>query len=241
MPELEKAFKDLGQIIVATGELVARQCDAYVHKLCPTYPEHSLETVIQESKCAKARLLHYFANPTQSSGEEPDESDFSSWCGWHNDHGSLTGLTSAMFMDKDGQPVSSAADPKAGLYVRSRHSELFKILIPENHIAFQIGETAQVHSGGVLQATPHAVRGSYAPDISRETFAVFMEPMYDALMVAPHGVDPMQTQTQSAAANLPPGVPPLAKRWIPVAAHEVPARTPQTFGEFTEATHKSFY
>jgi isopenicillin N synthase-like dioxygenase len=240
MPELEVAFKELGQIIVSVGELVAKQCDAYVHSKCPTYPKDMLQKVITTSKCCKARLLHYFPNPNSEASRE-EVSDFSSWCGWHNDHGSLTGLTSALFLDKDGNPVSSVTDPKAGLYCRSRHSELMKIMIPETHIGFQIGETAQVHSGGYLQATPHAVRGSYAPDISRETFAVFMEPMWMEPMVAPHGVDPTQTQSQSAASNLPPGVPPLAKRWIPVAAHELPDKCAQTFGEFSEETHKSYY
>ncbi|RYH00701.1 hypothetical protein EON65_48880, partial [archaeon] len=47
--------------------------------------------------------------------------------------------------------MSSSTDPKAGLYCRSRKSELMKILIPEENIGFQIGETAQVHSGGYLQ------------------------------------------------------------------------------------------
>lgn len=241
LPDLEPAFKSLGVIMVEVGQLVARQCDAYVHRMCPTYPADALEKVIATSKCAKARLLHYFANPTAEQTGDDEQVDFSSWCGWHNDHGSLTGLTSAMFINKDGEVVSASTEPKAGLYCRSRHSELFKINIPEDHIGYQIGETAQVQSGGFLQATPHAVRGSYLPDISRETYAVFMEPMYDALMLAPHGVDPQQTQTQSAAANLPPGVPPLATRWIPVSAHEADVKQAQTFGEFTEQTHKSYY
>lgn len=25
------------------------------------------------------------------------------WCGWHNDHGTLTGLTSAMYFDSEGK------------------------------------------------------------------------------------------------------------------------------------------
>eukprot|EP01031_Cornospumella_fuschlensis_P027044 gene27044-32678_t len=103
-------------------------------------------------------------------------------------------------------------------------------------------ETAQVHSGGYLQATPHAVRGSSVPQVSRETFAVFMEPMWDMPMLAPRGVDPAMTQSQSAAANLPPGVPPLRKRWVAMSADDVEAdKRAQTFGEFSEETHKSYY
>lgn len=40
-----------------------------------------------------------------------------------------------------------------GLYARNRKSELIHVGIPVNNIAFQIGETAQVHSGGLLQVS----------------------------------------------------------------------------------------
>ena len=46
-----------------------------------------------------------------------------------------------------------------GLYIRTRKSELIKVNIPSDCLAFQIGETAQIHSGGILQATPHSVKG----------------------------------------------------------------------------------
>lgn len=41
---------------------------------------------------------------TADSSEEPQ------WCGWHNDHGTLTGLTSAGYFDADGNMVSAAAE-----------------------------------------------------------------------------------------------------------------------------------
>ena len=178
-PDLEPAFKNLGRLIVSVGELVAQQCDKYVRSKCSSYEELKLTKIIKASKCCKARLLHYFPctededvagggaaisskSPSKrklpqrlSTGvplAAPDEDgdEFSSWCGWHNDHGSLTGLTSAMFLDKDGNEVTNI-DPTAGLYVRNRKSEVVKVMIPKDHIAFQIGETAQIHSGGFLQ------------------------------------------------------------------------------------------
>jgi isopenicillin N synthase-like dioxygenase len=113
LPELEPAFKNLGQLIVSVGELVARQCDNFVRSKCPAYEEQKLTKIIINSKCCKARLLHYFpcteeetvaggGNAAAATTTASSEEDFSSWCGWHNDHGSLTGLTSAMFLDKDG-------------------------------------------------------------------------------------------------------------------------------------------
>ena len=51
--------------------------------------------------------------------------------------------------------------------------------VPVVQLAFQVGESMQVHSGGLLQATPHFVRacsGPAAVGVSRNTFAVFMQP-----------------------------------------------------------------
>jgi hypothetical protein len=139
LPEMEPAFKELGQMIVSTGILVARRCDLYVHSMCPTYPKNQLENIISSSRCCKARLLHYFQNSKIDSGEHDSEvekenveyspsvvaaesfhkqtanadEDYSSWCGWHNDHGSLTGLTAAILLDKNGESVTDS-DPSSG-------------------------------------------------------------------------------------------------------------------------------
>jgi isopenicillin N synthase-like dioxygenase len=233
VPEMEQAFKELGNIIVSVGKLVARQCDRYVNSKCPSYPTNKLETIIEKSLCCKGRLLHFFPKNDEaslSSDEEKSIDDFASWCGWHNDHGSLTGLTPAMYMDENGNVVKNN-DPAAGLYVRSRKSELIKVVIPPSNIGFQIGETAQVHSGGLLQATPHAVRGSAIKNVSREGFAVFMEPNWDEPMNCPSDLDPSNAQSQTSAKNLPSGVPSLSSRWNPS----------QNFGEFSEVTLNSYY
>lgn len=121
LPDLEHAFKDLGQIIVSVGKLVSQQCDRYVHSNCPTYPEHLLEHTIDTSLCCKARLLHYFPFSEEAVNEmatkaESKDDDFSSWCGWHNDHGSLTGLTSALYIDAEGKQVVNT-DLSAGEYL----------------------------------------------------------------------------------------------------------------------------
>src|SRR5437868_5333827 len=114
-PDFEDAFKTLGRIIVQTGFLVAKQCDSFVHSNCVSYPANKLETIIRESLNCKARLLHFFpnANMTESEGTSSTNTsvdDFASWCGWHNDHGSLTGLTSAMYMEQDTGKVIENTD-----------------------------------------------------------------------------------------------------------------------------------
>jgi hypothetical protein len=60
-------------------------------------------------------------------------------------------------------------------------------------MAAQVGEAMQVHSGGVLRATPHYVRapsGPAAAGVARNTFAVFMQPDVTEPMNAPEGEGP---------------------------------------------------
>jgi hypothetical protein len=115
MPDLEHKFKDMGQLVVKVGALVAKQCDNYVKSQCSGYEHLKLHNIINSSLCCKARLLHYFAKDVETSKSEDDL--FSDWCGWHNDHGSLTGLVPAMYIDQNGKEIPNP-DPKAGLYIR---------------------------------------------------------------------------------------------------------------------------
>jgi len=233
LPELETAFLGMGRLIVDVGTLVAKQCDRYVAKMVPNYAQARLQTIVSSSLTHKARLLHYFPLAAQDDSK-PDSAELSgSWCGWHNDHGSLTGLVPAMYIDADGNAISNP-DPNSGLYIRSRSGALIQAKFPADHLAFQIGETAQIHSGGVLQATPHCVlgaRGPAAAGVSRETFAVFMEPMWNEKMDIPMGIGEQEFSRGSTSQHLPRGVPSLESRW----------KADQDFGMFTEVTLKSYY
>eukprot|EP00624_Nannochloropsis_granulata_P002611 evm.model.NODE_23125_length_7385_cov_31.993635.3 len=202
----------------------------------------------------------------KEGGAERKEKDFSTWCGWHNDHGSLTGLTPPMYLDTEGREVdirsstsSSTSnssnnseeeeeEDEGGLYALSRGGEVVKILLLPHQLAFQIGETAQIHSGGLLRATPHAVKGSTTKTrkgLSRETFAVFMEPEMHEPMTIPEGrtVDDVCTKQGLMGSEdgkecegrgglrVGVGVPSLESRWDPS----------MDFAEFTSRTLKSYY
>ena len=306
MPELEPAFMQLGSQIVDTGKLLARHVDKYVRSKLGSEcdDEIRLFDVLQTSRVTKARLLHYFSTSNQrhataqvcgnemkppaakrqrtpsfsrqrSSSDVRDDT-IENWCGWHNDHGSLTGLVPGMFIDQEGRNVREhiasmmstgniteeaqdfalcVADhlKRAGLYIASRKGEVIKVDLgdkPQNSMLFQIGETAQIHSGGILQATPHSVRGikldasnplkkeiaQYLLGISRESFAVFMEPEFDAAMRAPTGVEKDNVQSAAAVAKLPSGCPPLLAR---IGTKECPFTTCD-FGTFSTITYKKF-
>lgn len=189
LPELEHAFKNMGRLMVSVGELVARACDTYVSsKLGDAYAKGTLEKVVKTSRTAKARLLHYFPVDTDEV-RTPD-----SWCTWHNDHSSLTALSSAYFtLLTDATKEVPSPDPASGLYARTRTGHTVKVAIPKDHLAFQIGETSQILTGAVLRATPHAVQAPKYPDsltVQRDTFAVFMQPNHDLPLDPPAGIAP---------------------------------------------------
>jgi hypothetical protein len=158
---------------------------------------------VSTSTTTKARLLHYFPDDPSNepapvamaddvaNSNEPDEDD---WCATHLDHGCLTGLTSAMFIDESEsspavalpeiEPASpeleTSPDPAAGLYIKSRTGETVQVKIPRDCIAFQTGEALERITGGKFKAVPHFVRGARAAlsegRIARNTLAVFTQP-----------------------------------------------------------------
>uniref|UniRef100_A0A7N0TC31 Non-haem dioxygenase N-terminal domain-containing protein n=1 Tax=Kalanchoe fedtschenkoi TaxID=63787 RepID=A0A7N0TC31_KALFE len=216
LPELEMAFKTLGKLILDVGLLLAYHCDRYVSRGSMMSENQGLEKILQRSRCHKGRLLYYF--PAQEREEDEDSDSMSSWCGWHTDHGSLTGLTSGRFTRNDIEvPCPDAA---AGLYIKTRAGQIVKVVYGEDDIAYQIGETTQILSGGYLCATPHCVRapkGEKAFGLERSTFALFMQPDWDEKLHFP-------TQTQSKELNelILPG-------------------DSLTFGEYTERLLDKYY
>ncbi|KAK4216583.1 hypothetical protein QBC37DRAFT_416590 [Rhypophila decipiens] len=212
LPGFKPALEQLCSLIIDVAVLVARACDRFAENKVPAYPSAYLEKVVSTSTTTKARLLHYFpeeagatAAPTSAKemangDSEQDEDD---WCATHLDHGCLTGLTSAMFVDeaatnpivapfepKEGATseavlaplpeLATSPDPAAGLYIKSRTGETVQVKIPRDCIAFQTGEALERITGGKFKAVPHFVRGARAAlsdgRIARNTLAVFTQP-----------------------------------------------------------------
>jgi len=198
LPGYRATFEALCRVIIDTAVLVARACDRFAEGEIPGYPRGYLERVVSTSTTTKARLLHYFPDdPTNepapvavadkvANSNDPDEDD---WCATHLDHGCLTGLTSAMFVDESaanptvaapeieetrGTPVpvlpplaplpelADSPDPAAGLYIKSRAGTTVQVRIPRDCIAFQTGESLERITGGRFKAVPHFVRGARA-------------------------------------------------------------------------------
>lgn len=99
LPGFEGAFMGLGRLVADVGLLVAAQCDRLLLRTYPSaYRPHRLEDLIRHSRAHKARLLHYFPPNEAPKGSNTQEGDSEEdWCGWHLDHGSITGLCSALY------------------------------------------------------------------------------------------------------------------------------------------------
>ncbi|RDL42384.1 Uncharacterized protein BP5553_02363 [Venustampulla echinocandica] len=203
IPGFRETFEELCSLIIDTAVLVAKVCDTYAEKEIPGYKPGYLEHVVKTSTTTKARLLHYFPAEPRDTGSTEEEND-DDWCATHLDHGCLTGLTSAMFINETRQipaiPMSysynpsylptlaeldASPDPKAGLYIQSRSGETVQVKIPRDCIAFQTGEALQRITRGLFRAVPHFVRGvrpsiagaeNEGGKIARNTLAVFTQP-----------------------------------------------------------------
>lgn len=179
----EEAFKDLGSFVFKVGCELAAACQPFVsqHLMDSSI---SLPELISTSQTTKARLLHYFP-PSEGNVLPSDDEPVDSWCGFHLDHSLLTGLCSAMFLRSEGgsaPTIVSSPSPVSGLYIRTRGGDLTKVSIPSDSLAFQTGEALELVTAGKLQATPHCVRvgsGESSKKVSRETFALFMQPDTD--------------------------------------------------------------
>ncbi|KOS21401.1 hypothetical protein ESCO_005098 [Escovopsis weberi] len=222
LPGMKPALTALCGVIIDVAVLVARACDRFAAREIAAYPPNYLERVVSTSTTTKARLLHYFprsspdapdaagASAAGASGagaargnDDDDDDDDDDWCATHLDHGCLTGLTSAMFIDEErtsasvpqSAAVAAAAacagplppldelpaspDPSAGLYIRSRTGDIVQVKIPRDCIAFQTGEALERITAGRFKAVPHFVRGVRAGAggrVARNTLAVFTQP-----------------------------------------------------------------
>ncbi|OAA35020.1 Clavaminate synthase-like protein [Beauveria brongniartii RCEF 3172] len=200
LPGFKPAVTDLCSLIIDVAVLVARACDRFAEKEIHGYPRGYLEHVVSTSNTTKARLLHYYPQGKEhAAAAADDDGDEDDWCATHLDHGCLTGLTSAMFVDEKETDASvppvvgvagaclptlaelpASPDPSAGLYIKSRTGETFQVKIPRDCIAFQTGEALERITAGRFKAVPHFVRGVGASvsngRIARNTLAVFTQP-----------------------------------------------------------------
>eukprot|EP00177_Eucheuma_denticulatum_P007793 GFKZ01014177.1.p1 GENE.GFKZ01014177.1~~GFKZ01014177.1.p1 ORF type:complete len:242 (-),score=10.82 GFKZ01014177.1:1855-2580(-) len=210
--QLEPSFKFIGRYINKIALHLARHCDSYVAQALPPHATFSsLLASLSISRTAKGRLLNYYPPSTPLSASNSHHDNL--WCGYHNDHGTLTGLLPGQFYTTpDMTMLHSSPDPTSGLYTSRDNGPPEQVTIPPYCIAFQIGEAAQIATGGILRATPHAVVMPRAHNVARVTLALFLQPNPWEQLRIPAGITPSQKQS---ALHTNHRVPPLVDRYVP--------------------------
>eukprot|EP00698_Gefionella_okellyi_P004848 TRINITY_DN14482_c0_g1_i1.p1 TRINITY_DN14482_c0_g1~~TRINITY_DN14482_c0_g1_i1.p1 ORF type:complete len:389 (+),score=91.79 TRINITY_DN14482_c0_g1_i1:59-1225(+) len=205
LPAVEPAFKALGRVMHEAVVLLAAQVDRLTASRIPSYVSTLMQHQMRNTQKVKGRLLYYF--PTDKTNVED------AWIGWHNDSGFFTALTRDMFFnDVTGAPMDNP-DPNGGLWIVNRSGGSVRVHIPEDDIAVQCGEGLQIVTGGLLLATPHAVRASQAPPgvkLARATFPVFIDTAAEFPLSPPKGIQRAQVFDSVMVSK----VPPLEKRWL---------------------------
>ena len=126
-----------------------------------------------------------------------------------NIQGTLTGLVPGLFLDEQQQPITGGGGGGGGLFVEHAGGQDYGIRCTS--CAFQIGETAQIQSGGLLRATPHAVFPPTTQQTTRESFALFLEPNMNVPLELPSGRSEEEALQSSTASKL--DLPPIRARW----------------------------
>lgn len=219
IPQFESHFKFVGSFMTRVGLKVIELCDNYLETLIDNYPDNYLKKLMLKSNTYKGRLLHYYEQDIKNNIKQDSS------CGWHLDHGGLTVLTKALYLDKNYKEVKEPLN--SGLYIKDRNGNIHNVKIPDNSLLCQIGESLQILSGGYLKATPHCVRSPSINNITRETFPLFMDFHVNQNMELPEWSLNNTLETPNIDLDLPN----LLDRYI---------SSNKTYYDFGKITYKSY-
>lgn len=249
-------FKNLGRCMMELGICLARVCDNAMQTT-------ELEKSIINSGSAKGRLIHYHSKLDGLILEEvskkvgpqfwsqkslvfkdicKDKSMVSDlWQQWHYDYGIFTVLTSPLFLSSivEGEClVSKESQPPMGhsclQLFDTRNKRVVSVKCRPESFIIQVGEAADVLSGGKLRSMLHAVSRQLGMggDVSRETFVVFLQPSWDKVLhYQGYSLDHDEVQDGDELAEIRRKIPPLSAR----------LRDGMTFAEFSRETTKQYY
>lgn len=254
---LGDTFRNLGRCMMELGIYLARVCDNAMQTT-------ELEKSIIDSGSAKGRLIHYHSKLdglilkemskkvrlgiwSQKSPvfkeickEKSMVSDL--WQQWHYDYGIFTVLTSPLFLSSTvegeclvGKEIPPLMGHSCLQLFDTRKKRVVSVKCRPESFIIQVGEAADVLSGGKLRSTLHVVSRPFGigGDINRETFVVFLQPSWDKVLhYDGYYFDPdEEVQDGDELAEIRNKIPPLLAR----------LRDGMTFAEFSRETTKQYY
>ncbi|KAJ1266289.1 hypothetical protein BS78_08G139600 [Paspalum vaginatum] len=193
---------------------------------------------------------------TSVQGQAAEVSLLNLWQEWHYDYGIFTVLTAPLFLrTSEGENCLTGQEfhpPDGHTHLQLCNGrKVFSVRCPPESFIVQVGEAADILSGGKLKSTLHAVsRPLGFTDISRETFVVFLQPSWDkTLTYSGNSLDAedesIHSKETSIASDGSAGpcdkdafmqeilekIPPLSSR----------LKEGLTFAEFSRQTTKQYY
>lgn len=128
-----------------------------------------------------------------------------------------------------------APDGHSALQIMDTHGKTAFLTIATDCLLVQVGEAAQILSGGELVARAHCVmRPTQASDVSRETMALFLQPAWNRVLTLPP-----QLEKQSGEEMLGEGLASVVKAHIPNLGSRWTNGC--TFAEFSKKTTNKYY
>ena len=264
---LGSIFRQLGKEMIKLGLLVARVCDIGIQgaglENAILQASTAKGRLIHYHSLVEKQMLRRIEAGKQRRILESNKSSPSShsnkdlWQQWHYDYGIFTILTMPMFLRSNHTNVDSMDDahklnysssletsesnslfPHIGLKILNIGNRMVEfVCAPNDCLLVQVGEAAQILTGGKLRATAHCVcQPLERDDVSRETFVVFLQPSWDMCLVSPNEYETNGKRLESAVLEkefsmIQCRVPPLESRW----------RNGCTFAEFSRETTKQYY
>ncbi|KAG6545791.1 hypothetical protein Mapa_012752 [Marchantia paleacea] len=182
----------------AKGRLIHYHSEFEGRSVCSKTSHRSSKKISKAGNKKKSNRLKLIDNKGSDSKlvdwEEGNEKS-DAWQQWHYDYGLFTVLTSPMFLNweepseaaqKATATIMNGVDTSSWAHAAGDHSGLIimhqgvarYVNIPPDCLVVQVGEAAQILSGGSLAATAHYVCRPPQADVSRETFVVFLQPAW---------------------------------------------------------------
>ncbi|OMJ69645.1 hypothetical protein SteCoe_32577 [Stentor coeruleus] len=179
LTDFKNDFIKLSTYFVQFTISVAKILDKHLQKEFPEIKFQSFEKTLKESDQHLGHLLNYYPQNTKTEISR-----------WHNDHQMFTMVTCPMYFNAEDNALIDEDNIhlRSEFELKNRNGEILQLLVKNDEALFHVGETAQVMSGGLIQATPHAViTNGDRPNMYRNTLVVFTMPRSDFVMNSPLG------------------------------------------------------
>lgn len=212
-PEYKESFINCGKVMRDVSLRLSPHIDLYLNSL--GYKSIFYDAIKKNDLICKGRFLGYFHQDGVDYTKE-------NWATAHRDYSVMTALTEPLIIDEDTQQEVKLEH--SGLVITAQNQDHMIERLEPDTMLVQLGEVAEIISGGLLTGTPHQVKHfEGSKRLFRGQFVLFMDPLPNTVL------EPVRCPPQFVESSKE--LLPIAYRWQPG----------QTFGNYYANTRNSFY